>query len=1430
MNTQPAFRFTTDPIRVDYQNGDHSENLRISHLAISGDGTIGLSGTISGTSDRTVAFLSADGTILQENRRTQEDDEDSVSGPRGITNYVGDSFLYTTYSQGRYQSSEGSFTPSYHIRQALRNDSGSPTDPISYSAYNAGVPGQIEAYSDGRFLYQLKNGSSETIVRHLDNGLLDTEFQRPYLNRESIRDFEPLDDGSVLVVLEGSNRLSLVKLTNTGAKDFGFGIEGRVNITTQAFEQSAYTVNVGGDGKIYLAGEADGDFVLVRLLDSGLLDTTFGPDGSGFVITPVGTIGDSARTVLIQDDGKIVVVGNRYDPNVGGLDAAVVRYNTDGTLDTGFGDAGKTIVRGSGGDSAQLQEGGSIVVAGGTGIFRLTKHGHFDNSFSNEESLGNSVDLNGDVPVILANDAAIFDEELSLLNDKAGNFSGASLTIEGLDGRDARDEFSFKITRSSTFDVTDSLLKQGGKVFAIFENAGGHLKIDFTGTGGVVPTTALITEVMRSISYVNRADSRPETVFINWIFSDGNAGGQGNGGALQISGVTTVSIQGGNVENLITENHNFRSIDEDYYVSELVVGTFVASDVYQRNIEYSVSDDRFRVRATSDAEIFELVLRPGSNLDYENSYTSNLSKTGIQIVANRAGSPEDILSQQSFVLTINDVESEDIDASSSTSRINLLSRDDEGPARLIGGSGRDNLSALNTNGTIGNVLIGNVSPDRLTTTGGNDTLSGGRGNDSLFVYLENTLPGFYDGGEDHDTLFLHSASTSVVDLRSHDIRNIETLTIRAGHIAISGQQFLDLGPDLKISLNGESSYDRTLEIRLEDLNYLDLSNALEKNSYLRRADDGLIRVIAGDQPTDIIGSQASEYMLGGLGNDTFQPGISDTVDGGLGVDTASYVSSSQGLNFNVRTFNHPEPGSLREKLSSVEILIGTNFDDTIVGDLSDVREYYGGMGADSIFGSIHNDLISGGGGNDTLRGFEGDDTLLGGEGDDLAIISASHYNLEVFNTSGGILISGDSSTRIGNDAIRSDIEAIRFLTNTMTYAEIAAMAKDKTVSGTNASENVNGTAASELINAYAGSDWIMPGGGNDTVDGGDGNDMVSFIDLSDTPGRTSTQFRFSVDLGAGTALNHESSEQVTLSNVERVTGTIYADYIRGDDSANQLRGAGDYDWFIATTGNDTLDGGTGQDMVSFVEWTNSAEITISDAFSTDGAPPTGAQATGVLVDLADPSNNSNLASGLTMTSIERVTGSGRQDVFYGNGQQNDFRGLGDYDWFVGSSGGRERYFGGDGVDTVTYFQSAAAVTASLRNGARVAGQETGYGTEGDAAQDLYFEIENLVGTQFSDQLTGNDARNQLAGLDGDDFLFGFGGVDYLKGGEGDDTIDGGAGSDYALFFGNLADYTLTRSSRTQVQVTGNDGVDELVNVEYFRFGDETIRIWDLVIT
>src|SRR5262245_22755406 len=97
------------------------------------------------------------------------------------------------------------------------------------------------------------------------------------------------------------------------------------------------------DGKIVVAGAA-GTFgtaaiAVARFDATGVLDPTF--NGTGQVTTDIGAFQDSAVQVLLQADGKIVVVGTT-DTDMDGTDSdiVVVRYNGDGTLDGTFGSGG----------------------------------------------------------------------------------------------------------------------------------------------------------------------------------------------------------------------------------------------------------------------------------------------------------------------------------------------------------------------------------------------------------------------------------------------------------------------------------------------------------------------------------------------------------------------------------------------------------------------------------------------------------------------------------------------------------------------------------------------------------------------------------------------------------------------------------------------------------------------------------------------------------------------------------------------------------------------------------------------------------------------------------------------------------------------------------------------------------------------------------
>lgn len=332
-------------------------------------------------------------------------------------------------------------------------------------------------------------------------------------------------------------------------------------------------------------------------------------------------------------------------------------------------------------------------------------------------------------------------------------------------------------------------------------------------------------------------------------------------------------------------------------------------------------------------------------------------------------------------------------------------------------------------------------------------------------------------------------------------------------------------------------------------------------------------------------------------------------------------------------------------------------------------------------------------------------------------------------------------------------------------------------------DNITGNTSSNEITSGRGSDFILPGTGNDTVDGGQNDDMVSFSNAT-------TAVR--VDLSTGTATS--GSDTNTLIDIENITGSIYGDYIVGDDGANRLRGLGDYDWIVASGGNDNIDGGNGRDMISYVAFDSGVTINLGNGT---------VQGDGVFDRL---------------TSIERATGSVHADLTYGSSGQDDFRGLGGYDWFVGSTGGRDRYDGGNGQDTVAYTASSGGVVASLL---------LGRGSTGDAARDLYTSIENLTGTSYDDVLSGDGGRNVLRGLFGEDQLYGAGGADRLTGGKSDDYLNGGSGFDRAFYSGNRSEYDISTSGATTTvthNVSRGDGVDTLVSIEVLIFADELIYL------
>jgi uncharacterized delta-60 repeat protein len=216
------------------------------------------------------------------------------------------------------------------------------------------------------------------LVRYNPDGSLDTSFNGTGKVTTAIGS----DDEALALALQPDGKLvaagyadvggsqyafALVRYNPDGSLDTSFNGTGKVT-TAIGLSDAARALVLQPDGKLVVAGNSwDGsnnDFALVRYNPDGSLDTSF--NGTGKVTTAIGPGADIAYELALQPDGKLVVAG--YSWNGANDDLALVRYNTDGSLDTSFNGTGKvTTAIGTGHDDAYalaLQPDGRIVAAG----------------------------------------------------------------------------------------------------------------------------------------------------------------------------------------------------------------------------------------------------------------------------------------------------------------------------------------------------------------------------------------------------------------------------------------------------------------------------------------------------------------------------------------------------------------------------------------------------------------------------------------------------------------------------------------------------------------------------------------------------------------------------------------------------------------------------------------------------------------------------------------------------------------------------------------------------------------------------------------------------------------------------------------------------------------------------------------------------------
>jgi uncharacterized delta-60 repeat protein len=215
------------------------------------------------------------------------------------------------------------------------------------------------------------------------------------------------NDGKIVVGgLAGG--FSIGRYSSNGALDTAFGSSGKAtaNFASTSNYGVAFEV-IQPDGKIVALGQTK-DYTqtqLARFNADGSLDANFGQ--SGMVTGPV----PDPFALLLQADGKLLVVGAVYGSYGGGLELA--RYNVDGTLDGSFGSGGVVIssaigtgLAGAIYPASSTNYGKFVVMGAATGNGSSLEIARFNADGSVDTNFGNAGEVTAPAAQITANIAA----------------------------------------------------------------------------------------------------------------------------------------------------------------------------------------------------------------------------------------------------------------------------------------------------------------------------------------------------------------------------------------------------------------------------------------------------------------------------------------------------------------------------------------------------------------------------------------------------------------------------------------------------------------------------------------------------------------------------------------------------------------------------------------------------------------------------------------------------------------------------------------------------------------------------------------------------------------------------------------------------------------------------------------------------------------
>ena len=622
------------------------------------------------------------------------------------------------------------------------------------------------------------------------------------------------------------------------------------------------------------------------------------------------------------------------------------------------------------------------------------------------------------------------------------------------------------------------------------------------------------------------------------------------------------------------------------------------------------------------------------------------------------------------------------------------------------------------------IVFSNGDDDRIEGGDGNDLSHAGDGDDVIYGNVNN-IQYDYDREEMLITWWMQ----------------------KSGRSAGSNRQYYSFHEILGYFDDGDSDHDLIFGGAGDDTIYGQLGND----------------TLNGDSGDDTIDAGANDDNTeGNSGNDTIKDMLGHAiVDGGSGDDT---ITTGTGHD-------------LIEGGSGADLVQAGSGNDTI----------YGGKDDDELIGQSGNDFIHGGDGKDTLIGGDQNDTLMGG--DDRDYLSGGHGNDHLFGGYGNDLIAPGTGSDYVDAGAGYDIVSYENLGYSATNVDLEkgdhgyginfigveqinlAFGKDifkgnekaNNVLGVDGNDEIHGRAGNDKLQGMLGDDELYGDSGNDKLLGQDGSDILRGGQDNDT-----------LEGGIGNDDLYGDEGNDTLY------GGSGIDDIYGNDGDDIIYETDDLD-------KDTINGGSGYDMLSYAEHENSVSITFN----------------------ALKAGTSSFDD--SFTDIERVVGSSFDDTITGSNYSDEIDGYDGYD-IVKAGGGddiiydndkiKDEFDGGIGYDVITYANTSTFMVLSIYD----------EGSAKSSHQDIIKNFEHYITSAAGDTIFGSAVNDSMDGDWGTDKIYGRAGDDIIYDSDNRrDYIYGGSGIDTISF--------VNRPGRIELWYEGDVGKtnydDEIRDVERF---------------